>query len=91
MMRALQVVLGISVFGAVFSGVLTYREVFGATAAACPAPGAPGTVLGYPACVHGFFMYVATVATAATAATAAAGRRAGRRGVGLGMAPTPNS
>jgi len=88
MMRALQVVLGISVFGAVFSGVLTYREVFGATAAACPAPGAPGTVLGYPACVHGFFMYVAT---AATAATAAAGLRAGHRDVGLGMAPTPNS
>ena len=80
MMRALQVVLGISVFGAVFSGVLTYREVFGATAAACPAPGAPGTVLGYPACVCGFFRYLAT-----------AGLRAGRRDVGLGMAPTPNS
>jgi hypothetical protein len=85
MMRALQVVLGISVFGAVFSGVLTYREVFGATAAACPAPGAPGTVLGYTACVYGFFMYLAI------AATAAAGLRAGHRDVGLDMAPTPNS
>ena len=56
--RALQVILGVSVFGALFSGVLTYSELFGASAVACPAPGAPGTVLGYPACVYGFFMYV---------------------------------
>jgi hypothetical protein len=33
--------------------------VFAGTAAACPSPGAPGTVLGYPACVYGLFMYVA--------------------------------
>ena len=58
MKRALQIILGISAFGSVFSGVLSYREVFGASAVACPAPGAPGTVLGYPACVYGFFMFV---------------------------------
>lgn len=57
--RALQVILVVSLFGAAFSGVLTYREIFGASAVACPAPGAPGTVFGYPACVYGFFMYVA--------------------------------
>ena len=58
MRRALQWVFAISLFGVVFSGTLSYREVFGSSAAACPAPGAPGTVFGYPACVYGFFMYL---------------------------------
>lgn len=84
MMRALQAVLAISLFGAIFSGVLTYHELFGATAAACPAPGAPGTVFGYPACVYGFFMYLTI------AATAAAGLRASRRDVGIGVTAAPN-
>ena len=61
MKRALQIILGISLFGASFSGLLTYKEVFAKSAAACPAVGAPGTVLGYPACVYGFFMYVTIV------------------------------
>lgn len=57
--RALRVILGISLFGVVFSGVLSYQELFGgSTSATCPAPGAPGTLFGYPACVYGFFMYV---------------------------------
>jgi uncharacterized membrane protein len=55
--RALQAILTVAVIGLAFSGVLTYREVF-AGAARCPAPGAPGTVFGYPACVYGFFMYL---------------------------------
>lgn len=58
-LRALQAILGLSLFGTLFSGVLTYRELFGASAMSCPAPGAPGTVFGYPACVYGFFMYIA--------------------------------
>lgn len=58
---ALRTVLGISLVGACFSGVLTWRELFGASALSCPAPGAPGTVFGYPACVYGFFMYLALV------------------------------
>lgn len=57
--RALQWIFAISLFGVAFSGVLSYREIFGATALSCPAPGAPGTVFGYPACVYGFFMYLA--------------------------------
>ncbi|HEY9227736.1 MAG TPA: hypothetical protein VIP11_13860 [Gemmatimonadaceae bacterium] len=57
MKRALQVVLAISVFGMMFSGTLTYREIFAKTAAVCPSPGAPGTILGYPACVYGLLMY----------------------------------
>jgi hypothetical protein len=64
MRRALQIILGISLFGVVFSGVLTYREVFGTSAVVCPAPGAPGTVFGYPACVYGFFMYLLVAGTA---------------------------
>jgi hypothetical protein len=46
----------------VFSGVLTYREIWGVSAVPCPAPGAAGTILGYPACVYGFFMYLAIAA-----------------------------
>ena len=56
MKHALQGTLVVSVGGALFSGVLTYRELF-ANALACPSPGAAGTILGYPACVYGFFMY----------------------------------
>ena len=59
MKRALQVILAIGTFGLLFSGVLTYHELFGHAAETCPAPGAPGTVFGYPACVYGFFMYLA--------------------------------
>ena len=74
MKRALQIILAISVFGVAFSGTLAYREVFGHPAAVCPSPGAAGTVLGYPACVYGFFMYILV------AATALSGLLAGRRG-----------
>lgn len=58
MLRALRIAFLLSLCGSVFSGVLSYRELFGATAAACPAPGAPGTILGYPACVYGFVMFL---------------------------------
>lgn len=57
--RSLQIIFAISAFGLAFSGVLSYQELFGGSVAACPAPGAPGTVFGYPACVYGFFMYLA--------------------------------
>ena len=63
--RALKIVLGLAAFGATFSGVLAYREVFGHTALACPAPGAPGTVFGYPACVYGFVMFLLITIVAA--------------------------
>lgn len=67
MKRALQAILLIGTGGLVFSGVLTYRELFAAErVAACPSVGAPGTVFGYPACVYGFFMYLAVVALAVT-------------------------
>jgi len=64
MWRALQLSFLLSLAGTLFSGTLSYRELFGASALACPAPGAPGTLLGYPACVYGFFMFLAlTVVT----------------------------
>lgn len=65
MRRALQVNLGLAAFGTIFSGVLSYQELFGTTAMACPAPGAPGTVFGYPACVYGFFMFLIIAAVSA--------------------------
>ena len=64
-LRALQLILGLSLFGTVFSGTLTYHELFGTTAMSCPAPGAPGTVFGWPACVYGFFMYLTIVVVSA--------------------------
>ena len=75
MKRALQLILVIALAGLAFSGTLTYREVF-AAAAKCPSPGAPGTILGYPACVYGFFMYLAI--TAVAIAGLRAGSRSGR-------------
>lgn len=73
MRRTLYVILAMGLFGVAFSGTLTYRELFGHSAAVCPSPGAPGTVLGYPACVYGLFMYLII------SGVALAGLLAGRR------------
>jgi len=56
--HALQWIFAISLVGVAFSGSLTYRELFAGSVAACPSPGAPGTLLGYPACVYGLLMYI---------------------------------
>lgn len=80
MKRALQVIFLFALAGLVFSGTLTYREVF-ASAAKCPSPGAPGTILGYPACVYGFFMYLAIAGTAIVGLLA--GDRSERRARGV--------
>ncbi|HMA24573.1 MAG TPA: hypothetical protein VKP00_11275 [Gemmatimonadaceae bacterium] len=58
MKRALQWIFAISLVGVAFSGTLTWQEMFAKTIAACPSPGAPGTVFGYPACVYGLVMYI---------------------------------
>ena len=75
--RVLQVILGVSLFGVAFSGFLSYQELFGGTATSCPAPGAPGTVFGYPACVYGFFMYLVLAFFAAAGLDAERRRGAG--------------
>ena len=77
-LRALQLILGLSLFGTVFSGTLTYQELFGKTAMSCPAPGAPGTVFGWPACVYGFFMYLIVASIAAAGLRGARRERVGR-------------
>lgn len=69
--RALQAITAIGLFGTIFSGGLSYRELFGPSAVGCPAPGAPGTVFGYPACVYGFFLFLAITVIAALGVRAA--------------------
>lgn len=55
---SLKIVFIISVLGTLFSGTLSYIELFGSSGYSCPAPGTPGTIFGYPACVYGFFMFL---------------------------------
>jgi hypothetical protein len=74
---SLLLILAVSLFGVAFSGILSYKELFGAGAATCPAPGAPGTVFGYPACVYGFFVYL-ILAGLAAAGLGALAREHGR-------------
>ncbi len=83
MKRSLYVILAVSLFGLAFSGTLTYQEVFAHSAAVCPSPGAPGSILGYPACVYGFFMYLIIAATALVGLVA--GRRPARSFGGAGQ------
>jgi len=64
MKRALQMILAIGLVGVAFSGTLTYRELCGRGVEGCTAVGAPGTILGYPACVYGLVMYLLLVAVA---------------------------
>jgi len=59
-------ILVIAAGGLVFSGYLSYRELF-ASVVECAPLGEPGTILGAPACVYGFFMYLAIVVMAAFA------------------------
>ena len=61
---ALRIVFIIALAGVAFSGTLMYQELFGSEAVSCPAPGTSGTILGYPACVYGFGMYVVLVIVA---------------------------
>ena len=58
MRRALWTVFVLGLAGSIFSGTLTYRELFGTSALSCPSPGAAGTLLGSPACVYGFARFV---------------------------------
>lgn len=83
MKRALQVILAIGVFGLLFSGYLSYGELYAPrTGPACPTVGEPGTILGYPACVYGFFMYLAIVVVASVGLFSGSPRRARERSFG---------
>jgi hypothetical protein len=57
--KALKIVFGLSLLGAAFSGALSYVELFCNAPTSCPAIAPPGLpLLGYPACVYGFGMFV---------------------------------
>jgi hypothetical protein len=90
MKRSLQIILGIALFGLAFSGYLSYGELLSSTPpeASCPTIGAPGTVLGYPACVYGFFMYLAISAVAAAGLRSKRGSATPRPGQGIERAMT---
>jgi uncharacterized membrane protein len=62
---ALKIVLVISLIGVAFSGTLTYRELIRGAGGGCTVGGAPGTILGYPACVYGLLMYLILVVVSA--------------------------
>lgn len=63
---ALWIIFVIGLCGLAFSGYLSYRELFAETSEqVCTPMGAPGTILGYPPCIYGFFMYLAVLIVAA--------------------------
>ena len=63
--KALQAILIISLMGVAFSGTLTWRELAGEVGIQrCSLGAAPGTILGYPACVYGLAMYAALAVVA---------------------------
>ncbi len=51
---SLKIVLGLSIAGMLFSGYLSYSELF---AKSCALGGGCTAVSGVPACVYGFAMY----------------------------------
>ena len=62
---SLRIALVISLAGAAFSGVLTWRELALHAPGGCSAVGTPGTIFGYPPCVYGLVMYLLLVTVTA--------------------------
>jgi uncharacterized membrane protein len=56
---ALKVILLISIAGLLFSGFLTYTEIFQNTAGYCYSASCSSEIASIPVCVYGFFMYLA--------------------------------
>jgi len=55
----LKLIMLFSVFGILFSGYLSYVEIFlGGTACGAGVPGAISQIFGIPVCVYGLFMYI---------------------------------
>lgn len=63
----LAIIFIIALGGLSFSGYLSYRELFASAPGECTPVGQPGTILGAPPCIYGFFMYLAIVVMAALA------------------------
>jgi uncharacterized membrane protein len=64
---ALKTIVGVSIFGMLFSGYLSYQELFKDTTEeiGCNPIGTPGTIFGFPPCIYGFFMYLLVLIIAA--------------------------
>ena len=60
----LKIILGLSVFGMLFSGYLSYGELTKTCTLGCSAA---GTILGLPPCVYGLAMYTIIAGLAALA------------------------
>ena len=59
---ALKVILIIGIAGLLFSGYLSYQELFaGGCEVGCSSAGDGGKLLGIPVCVYGFTMYLLIV------------------------------
>jgi uncharacterized membrane protein len=66
MRPVLYLIFLLGVAGVLFSGYLTYRELFATPAeVTCTPLGAPGSALGAPPCVYGFVMYLVIATLAA--------------------------
>lgn len=61
---SLKAILALGVAGMIFSGYLTWLELYGTQGPTCPALGASGTIFGAPPCVYGLVMYAAVTALA---------------------------
>jgi hypothetical protein len=63
---ALRAILAVGLMGIAFSGVLTYRELWGGGGASCSLAGGGCTsLLGLPVCVYGLIMYMAVATLSA--------------------------
>jgi uncharacterized membrane protein len=58
MKALLLLILVVAAGGLAFSGYLTYRELFASAPSSCTPVGEPGSMLGAPPCIYGFFMYL---------------------------------
>ena len=70
MKTLLSFILVLALGGLAFSGYLSYRELFGSSGApSCTPVGEPGSALGAPPCIYGFFMYLVIAVLASVALT----------------------
>ncbi len=60
--KALKIILGLAVLGVLFSGYLSYTEIFQAT---CAIGSCSAKVFTLPACVYGLVMYLIVAIVAA--------------------------
>ncbi len=56
---SLQILVALGYLGMAFSGYLSYGELYGNSAASCSLQGGSCNIMGYPACIYGFFMFAA--------------------------------